>query len=93
MTGRAYQFSVVAHNFNGVGTPSSSFSYYSCILPTGFVAPTRRTSTATSIEIEWKPPTDDGGCSITGYAIFMDDGLGAGNFAEVNTVNDLNFRN
>lgn len=35
----------------------------------------------------------DGGCDIIGYAVFMDDGLGVGNYNEVNILNDPNVRN
>lgn len=86
--GKAYDFKVVAHNFNGAGTVSADFSFRSCILPSGFAAPTRKTSTATTVELEWQPPSDSGGCAITGYAVFKDDGTGSGTFAEVNTAND-----
>ena len=30
----------------------------------------------TTFTISWDLPTDDGGCSITGYAIYRDDGAG-----------------
>lgn len=51
-------------------------------------APYRADSTATSVEIHWGPPQDSGGCSLTGYAVYMDDGTGVGAFSEVNTAND-----
>ena len=62
------------------------------MLPTGFAAPYRTGSTATSIDIAWTPPLDPGGCVITGYAVFKDDGTGTGVFAEANSVNDLAIR-
>lgn len=62
------------------------------MLPTGFAAPYRTGSTASSIDIAWTPPLDPGGCVITGYAVFKDDGTGTGVFAEANSVNDLAIR-
>jgi len=92
-TGRAYQFAVVAHNFNGAGTSSETVELYSCVLPSQFSAPYRIGSSATSLEIGWTPPEDSGGCAITGYAVFKDDGTGAGTFEEANSVNDPAVRN
>jgi len=93
VTGKAYDFEVVAWNFNGVGTLSSTYSFYSCILPTGFIAPTRSTSTASSITIDWSTPADTGGCSISGYAVFKNDGAGGSTFTEANSASDAAIRN
>jgi len=40
-----------------------------------------------SILVEWRSPENNGGCEVTGYAIFCDDGAG-GAFSEVNEDND-----
>mmetsp|Transcript_23476 Transcript_23476/g.36163 ORF Transcript_23476/g.36163 Transcript_23476/m.36163 type:complete len:184 (-) Transcript_23476:2298-2849(-) len=49
----------------------------SCTYPkTGrgyFEAPTIVSVTSTEINIEWTPPSDTGGCNITGYAIYIKD--------------------
>jgi len=50
-------------------------------------APTRLTSTTTSISIVWTAPADDGGCDIRSFAVFADNGLG-GAVKEVNQPND-----
>lgn len=92
-TGRMYQFQVRAYNYNGAGTMSSVFEFYSCILPSSFVAPYRITSTALTIDIGWTEPGDTGGCALTGYAIFKDDGAGTGTFSEANTASDPTIRN
>lgn len=84
---------MVAHNFNGEGTYSSVYEFYSCVLPSLFDAPTRVTSTSSTLEIEWAPPEETGGCTITGYAVFIDDGTGSNNFEEANSANDLSIRN
>jgi hypothetical protein len=62
------------------------------VVPTGFAAPYRTGSTAVSIDIAWVPPEDTGGCVITGYAVFKDDGTGTSTFLEANEANDLNIR-
>lgn len=36
---------------------------------------------------------DDGGCPITGYAVWKDDGTGSQVFTEVNTASDPAIRN
>lgn len=86
--GREYKFWVTAYNYNGAGTPSSVYSFYSCVLPLGFSAPVRTDSTKTTIDIAWLPPSSNGGCDITGYAVFMDDGAGSTTFTEVNIALD-----
>lgn len=88
-----YQFQAVAYNYNGAGTMSSVFEFYSCILPSAFLAPYRITSAALTIDIGWAEPGDTGGCAITGYAIFKDDGTGTSTFSEANTASDPAIRN
>lgn len=53
-----------------------------------FAAPVRTTSTATTITVSWQAPLNNGGCPITGYAVYMDDGTGLGTFNEVNAITD-----
>lgn len=50
-------------------------------------------STATTITIGWKRPSDDGGCPLIGFAVFMDDGNGGVLVNEMNAPNDVNVRN
>lgn len=92
-TGRLYRFKVSAYNFNGEGPTSDPMTTYSCIAPLKMQAPTRITSTsAPTFTIEWKAPEDDGGCPITGYAVFRNDGEGGATITEVNSVLDTNIR-
>ncbi len=42
--------------------------------------------------MSWEAPESDGGCDISGYAVFVDDGAG-GAFVEVNEVEDPLVRN
>lgn len=43
--------------------------------------------------VRWTAPHDDGGCPITGYALFRDDGATEIPNIEVNAVNDPLVRN
>lgn len=43
--------------------------------------------------VRWNAPKDDGGCPITGYSLFRDDGLSEIPSIEVNTVSDPLVRN
>jgi len=45
------------------------------------------------MNLSWKEPTDDGGCSITGYALFRDDGVTHKPTIEINSINDIEIRN
>jgi len=51
---------------------------WSCEKPTAPTVPKWKTSTTNSISIEWNPPTDNGGCSITQYQVYRDDGSQSG---------------
>jgi len=43
--------------------------------------------------VRWFPPKDNGGCPITGYALYRDDGVSENTNIEVNSVNDPLVRN
>ena len=43
--------------------------------------------------VNWTSPADDGGCPITGYALYRDDGITEIPLIEVNTGNDPLVRN
>ena len=43
--------------------------------------------------VRWSPPKDNGGCPITGYALFRDDGVSENTIIEVNASNDPLVRN
>jgi hypothetical protein len=53
--------------------------------------PTKVSTSTNSISISWNEPLDNGGCSIEGYSVFIDDGNN-GDFAEANFMNDINVR-
>jgi hypothetical protein len=84
-----YKFYVTAINFNGEGPTSGTVGLRSCTLPSigeiGFSAPVIESITATHIGISWSPPVDNGGCTILGYAIYVDDSDGV--FTEYDSAN------
>jgi hypothetical protein len=58
-----------------------------------FAPPRFVSSTSTSMTISWQAPLNDGGCPITGYAVFRDDGVTEIANIEVNMANDPSVRN
>lgn len=73
-TGQRYRFKLQAINFNGLSPMSPVFTFNSCLPPSSQLPPYRIDSTTTSITLGWNAPLDDGGCPITGFKIFRDDG-------------------
>ena len=56
--------------------------------------PYKISSLKNSVTLAWNDPIDKGGCPITGYAIFRDEGDGVSEVTtEVNTDNDPQIRN
>lgn len=49
-------------------------------------------STASSITLGWTEPLDDGGCPLTGYAVFRDGGSQGTPSIEVNSDSDTDVR-
>lgn len=80
-------------NFNGQSEDSEEFLFNACNKPSSFDAPSKLTSTPTTITVGWNRPVDDGGCPLIGYAVFRDDGNGGDLIQEVNSVNDVAVRN
>ena len=75
-TGYSYSFAVSAVNFNGEGPVSSYVTFTACTSPSSLSPPTTSSTTATTLSFVWTPPSDNGGCSITSYALYLDDGNG-----------------
>jgi hypothetical protein len=72
--GAVYTFSVAAVNYNGEGDSGPAVTLTSCVSPSQVAAPRLLTTTESSATIRWSPPGDDGGCPISGYKIYRDDG-------------------
>jgi len=79
-SGQIYQFRVSAINFNGESQMSEPLVKYSCLLPSAPAPITRVSGTRTSLSVQWQAPHSDGGCPITGYNLYRDDG-GSGSIA------------
>ena len=90
--GDVYRFKVQAINFNGLSANSSEYEFNACLAPSFMIAPWRIDSTTTSITLGWSEPQDDGGCPLTGFAVFRDDGTGTEPTTEVNLDSDPNVR-
>lgn len=95
VNGHYYKFRALALDYNGNYSASPNASFYACTAPAEFVAPLVTSQTSTTMVLEWAPPEDTGGCSITGYAVFRDGGSVAGTAldTEFNSANDANVRN
>ena len=74
--GVEYTFSVTAINYNGEGPKSSTILLRSCVAPSRVATPTLFYSTETSATLRWGQPGDDGGCEVSGYKMYRDDGAG-----------------
>lgn len=88
-----YRFFVEAYNFNGAGPASDIAFLKPCSLPARWSKPQWISNTKTQIKIAWNEPSDNGGCHIQSYAVFIDDGSGNGQFVEANVDNDISVRN
>ena len=73
-TGLVYQFKVAAVNFNGDSERSDALTKFSCLLPDTPDVPFRVSGTRTELTLRWSVPTDDGGCPLTGFNLYRDDG-------------------
>ena len=96
--GWLYSFRVLALNYNGHSEPSTPQAYYVCTEPKEFAAPLVIAQTRSSMALQWAPPLDTGGCRITGYAVFRDEGAvaasaeGSGISEELNMASDPDVR-
>jgi hypothetical protein len=88
--GHYYTFRVIALNYNGASQPSATASYYVCTAPTSFPAPVVESQTSSSMTLSWVPPSDLGGCRVTGYAVWRDDGAVASASAGTGITTELN---
>lgn len=72
--GHLYTFRVFAVNYNGASAPSAPASYYACTPPAAFPEPVVESQSTSGMLLRWQPPREDGGCRVTGYAVFRDEG-------------------
>ena len=74
-------------NYNGESSLSDPLTVYSCVAPSQPLKPVRLGGTSVSIDIGWSAPSDDGGCPISGYRLFRDDGNSGPISTEVDSSN------
>ena len=74
LPGGFYQFKVAAANFNGDSESSDALEVYSCLPPSKPTMLKRVSGSRTSLTLSWQVPCDDGGCPLTGYSLFRNDG-------------------
>ena len=55
---------------------SSPTNLYSCVFPSKIMAPKLFQATSTSATLRWNVISEDGGCDITGFNIYRNDGAG-----------------
>ena len=72
--GHFYSFRAIAVNYNGQSAPSTPAAYYVCTAPSRFSKPVIVAQERTGFFLRWEPPEELGGCRVTGYAVFRDDG-------------------
>ena len=72
--GREYIFQIEAVNVNGPGVKSNFVSQISCIAPDFMPLPTIENIDRESVTLSWKPPQNLGGCPVTQFALYRDNG-------------------
>lgn len=77
---------MIAVNFNGESQPSDSLVKYACILPEQPSVPVRVGGTRTELDLKWSIPQDNGGCPLTGFNLYRDDGNGGSVTTEVDSA-------
>ena len=89
----SYRFQVEPYNYNllSPGPKSEISEYFACDMPVIAQRPSKVSTSTSTIEINWNEPVDNGGCSIQGYSVHIDDGE-SGDFIEANADNDQSVR-
>lgn len=83
--GETFSYKVSAVNYIGEGPMTSSLPIIAASVPNAPGAPTRTSSSLTSVSISWAAPYN-GGSAITSYKLFMNAGTGSTTFSEIDTV-------
>ena len=86
--GGLYRFRAYSVNFNGISAASEVAEYFACTAPTDFNQPIIINQSSALFAITWDPPNDAGGCRITSYIVYRNDGLIGAVDTEVNEDND-----
>ncbi len=85
--GALYHFRVVTSFFNGISSDSAELSVYACTAPSQFTTTTVSHISSISVMVAWDSSgLQEGGCPITGYGVFRDDGVGSAIDVEMNSL-------
>jgi hypothetical protein len=69
-----YRFRVRAFDINGPGVYSGVTSVQACIPPQNLTSPIVSSISKTTFTVSWSAPVNFGGCPITSYVLYRDDG-------------------
>ena len=72
-TGLPYRFKLKAYNINGGSIDSGISTIYTCLKTGNITAPTKVTTSNSSITIAWTKPLSNG-CPLDGFEIYRDTG-------------------
>lgn len=75
-------------NFNGRSEPSDIFKFNACVAPSILSRPFLIEAKTNHITIGWEEPLKNGGCPLTGFSVYRDDGDDGSVNIEVNQDND-----
>jgi hypothetical protein len=89
-TGNTYYVKINSENSTGLGDESDVVPMLVCSAPLGLASPTITSISSTSVTINWYSPTDDGGCPIKEYMLFMNDGVVMNNLSQIQTADFTN---
>jgi len=73
---RTYRFKVYAVDVNGGGVESSTSSFIACVVPSNLAIPILTAVEKQKFTVHWSMPKNFGGCVLTGYELWRDDGTG-----------------
>ena len=71
---RTYRLKVQSSDVNGLGIESNVVEQIACIQPEDMALPVLDAVTRTTFTLSWQLPAFIGGCRISGFAIYRDDG-------------------
>ena len=77
-----YRFKVIGVNYNGAGVESAISLLQVCTTPWGLEPPVIVTVSSSVVELVWSAPVKNGGCAITSYHLYGDQGT-ASTFIEL----------
>ena len=84
-SGILYKFRYLAYDQNGPSQYSDPQPFYACGNPSTPGTPIVSEITLESMAVSWQPPDDNGGCDITEYKLYRNDGSGGSTNTEIHS--------